>query len=567
MSMHGSDASQVELLRSLTRDIMQGRLSRRDAMLRGAALGLGASALMALGGGVAFAQSGTPEASPEASPAASPAASAPVVEAAPTADPNAKTGGTLKAGLQADPAELDPHKTSLTAAWHVIEHIYDGLVSVSPALTPVPALAESWDISADGITYTFKLRSGVKFHNGREMTADDVKYSLERISNPDTASPAASDFEVVSKVEAADPTTAVITLKKADASFMAKLMSYAAKIVPQEEVEKNGDLMNTAVGTGPFKFVEYVPNSSFKVEKNPDFWIPGLPYLDGIEFTIAPEATSRTAALVSNTVDFIEYAPVQDMQTFKGDSTLAVTGDENTNIRYVAVNVAKEPYDKLEVRQAIAKVVDRGPIIDASIFGFGTPMQTIFPESYWAGLAQDIPAPDIEGAKALLEKAGVSGLKPRITSWAQYAFLSNAAVVLQEQLKQIGIEAELDLQENAIYLQGYFGGDYDLSVTGTSAYIDPNDVLYQNFKTGADSNGMKYSNAEVDSLLDQGLAETDQEKRADIYKQIQTILLADLPWINLFIANQYEAMRTFVKGYVHLATGSNASFREVWLDK
>lgn len=562
MSTHGTESSQDDILRSLTRDIMHGRLSRRDAVLRGAALGLGASALMALNGGLAFAQA-TPGASPAASPAASPVA----VTAAPTADPNAKTGGTLKVGLQADPAELDPHKTSLTAAWHVIEHMYDGLVSVSPALTPVPALAESWEISADGITYTFTLRSGVKFHNGRELTADDVKYSLERIVDPATASPAASDFEVIAKVEATDATTAVVTLKNADASFMAKLMSYAAKIVPQEEVEKNGDLMNVAVGTGPFKFVEYIPNSSFKVEKNPDFWIPGLPYLDAIEFTIAPEATSRTAALVSNTVDFIEYAPVQDMETFKGDSTLAVTGDENTNIRYMAINVSREPYNKPEVRQAIAKVVDRGPIIDAAIFGFGTPMQTIFPESYWAGLPQDIPAPDIEGAKALLEQAGVSGLKPRITSWAQYAFLSNAAVVIQEQLKAIGIEAELDLQENATYLEGYFAGDFDLSVTGTSAYIDPNDVLYNNFKTGADSNGIQYSNAEVDSLLDQGLAETDQAKRAEIYTRIQQILLEDLPWVNLFIANQYEAMRTFVKGYVHLATGSNASFREVWLDQ
>ncbi|MGC4105628.1 MAG: ABC transporter substrate-binding protein [Thermomicrobiales bacterium] len=557
MSNHGTDYSQVELLRSLTRDIMHGRISRRDAVLRGAALGLGASALMALNGGIAFAQ--TPEASPAASPVA--------VEAAPTADPNAKTGGTLKVGLQADPAELDPHKTQLTAAWHVIEHIYDGLVSVSPALTPVPALAESWEISADGLTYTFKLRAGVKFHNGREMTADDVKYSLERISDPATASPSASDFEVIASIEAPDAGTAVITLKTADASFMSKLMGNAAKVVPQEEVEKNGDLMNTAVGTGPFKFVEYIPNSSFKVEKNADFWIPGLPYLDAIEFTIAPEATSRTAALVSNTVDFIEYAPVQDMGTFEGDSTIAVTGDANTNIRYMAINVSREPYDKIEVREAIAKVIDRGPIIDASIFGFGTPMQSVFPESFWAGLPQDIPAVDVDGAKALLEQAGVSGLKPVITSWASYPFLSNAAVVIQEQLKAIGIEAELNLQENATYLADYFAGNFDLSVTGTSGYIDPNDVLYQNFKTGADNNGIQYSNAEVDSLLDQGLAETDQAKRAEIYTQVQTILLKDLPWVNLFIANQYEAMRTFVKGYVHLATGSNAYFRVVWLDQ
>ena len=552
-------SSQInETVESLKTQFLQGKLTRREAMIRGAALGLSVPAMLSLnavvGGG--FAQSVMAQATPAASPVAN---SAP--------DPNAKSGGTLKVGLQADPAELDPGLTQLTAAWHVIEHVYEGLVAVSPSLEPVPALAESWEISADGITYTFHLRTGVKFHNGREFVADDVKYSFERVIDPATASPNASEFASVSKIEVADPATVVITLKTADSSFMAKIMGNAAMIVPKEEVEKTGDLMQTMVGTGPFKFVEYIPNSSVKLEKNADYWLEGRPYLDGLELQVITEATSRTAALVQGSVDFIEYAPVQDIPTFKKNDALVVTGDQNTNIRYAALNISRTPFDKLEVRQAISMVVDRKPIIDAAVFGYGTATNVIFPETYWAGIKSEIPAVDVEGAKALLEKAGVAGFKCKIQSWASYAFLSNAAVVMQEQLKQIGIEAELDLQENATYLDNYFKGEYDISVTGTSAYVDPNDVLFANFGTGESNNGMKYSNPEVDKLLADGIAETEQSKRAEIYGQLQEILLKDLPWINLFIANQYEAMKSTVKGYIHIPTGTNSSIREVWLDQ
>ena len=550
-----TNASQVTAVQSLTGEIMQGKLTRREAMLRGAALGLSVPAMLALnaavGGG--FARSVMAQASPVADS---------------TPDPNAKSGGTLRVGLQSDPAELDPGLTQLTAAWHVIEHVYEGLVAVSPSLEPVPSLATHWEISEDGITYTFHLRQGVKFHNGREFVADDVKYSYERIIDPATASPNSSEFASVKTIEAPDPVTVVITLNAADSSFMAKLMGNAAMIVPKEEVEKNGDLMQTMVGTGPFKFVEYIPNSSVKLEKNEDYWLEGRPYLDGLELQVITEATSRTAALIQGSADFIEYAPVQDIPTFEKDDSIVVTGDQNTNIRYAALNVSREPFDKLEVRQAISMVVDRGPIIDSAVFGYGTATNVIFPESYWAGIKSEIPVPDVDGAKALLEKAGLAdGFKCKIQSWASYAFLSNAAVVLQEQLKQIGIEAELDFQENAIYLDNYFKGEYDISVTGTSAYIDPNDVLFANFGTGESNNGMKYSNPEVDDLLAQGTAETDQAKRAEIYGQLQEILLKDLPWINLFIANQYEAMKSFVKGYVHIPTGTNVSIREVWLDQ
>jgi peptide/nickel transport system substrate-binding protein len=535
-------------VRALREAIARGRLTRREAMLRGGALGLSLPAMISLHGmtgGIGVAAAAAQDATPE-----------PV------------TGGTLKLGVQADPAELDPHKTSLTAAWHVIEHVYETLVTTDQTLAPLPGLAESWEVSDDGITYTFALRQGVTFHNGRAFVADDVKYSYERILDPATASPVVDELSSIDTIEVVDDQTVKINLKTADSSFLAKLMGGSIAIVPKEVVEENGDLMQTMVGTGPFTFVEYVPNSTVTLERYADYWDAPLPYLDGLDIQIIPDNTARTTALVTGTVDIIEYAPVQDLPIFEDDDTIDVTGNENTNIRYMGVNVTREPFDKPEVRQAIAKAIDRGPIVDAAVFGAGTPTNVIFPPTYWAGIESEIPPVDIEGAKALLEQAGLAdGFSCAIQSWAQYPFLSNAAIVIQEQLRQIGIEAEVDLQENAVLLENYFAGNWDLSVTGTSAYVDPNDVIQSNFGTDQASNGMGYSNPEVDKLIAEGIATTDQDARAEIYGEIQRILLEDLPWINLFIAEQYEAMKTYVKGYVHIPTGSNRSIRSVWIEQ
>ncbi len=320
--------------------------------------------------------------------------------------------------------------------------------------------------------------------------------------------------------------------------------------------------MQTMVGTGPFKFVEYVPNSMVTLEANPDYWEEGMPYVDAMEMQIVPDQSARSTALTSGTVDFIEYAPVQDLPIYESDDTIVVTGDENTNIRYMALNVSREPFDKLEVRQAIAKVIDRQPIVDSAVFGAGTPTDILFPATYWAGFESEIPAPDIEGAKELLAQAGFpDGFKTELHSWAQYPFLSNAAIVIQEQLKQVGIEAETRFEENAIYLENYFAGNFDMSVTGTSAYVDPNDVVQANFGTGEANNGIGYSNPEMDELIQQGMAATDQAERAAIYKRIQEIMLRrrhlDQP-LHRQPVRGHEGLR---RGYEHIPTGSNISLK------
>jgi peptide/nickel transport system substrate-binding protein len=546
----------------LFREFLAGRLSRRDMIARTTAVSAGVAGLALYGPGTILRA-----AAQDATPAAGASPSADI-----TPDPNAKPGGRLKVGLQADPTAFDAQLQSLTAIWHVNEHMYNRITRVKPDLTLEPELAESIEISADGITYTIKLRPGVKFHDGSDLKASDVVFTYKRLVDPATASPSAADLDSMADITAPDDATVVITLKTPDASFMGS-MAGGDLCILSEAVGKanNNNFAEVVVGTGPFVYKDYVPNTSVTMDKNPNYWETGLPLLDGIDFTIAATESSRTSALVSGTVDFIEYAPLADIDTtFGKGSGYTVTGSSNTNIRFLAMNLRKTPFDNPKVRQAIAKVIDRGPIIASpALFGHGTPVEGLFPPDNWAGLTDPIAPPDIAGAKQLMADAGFAdGFKTKITSWAQYTFLNAAATVIQEQLKAINIDAELNFVENdTMNQQVYVDYDFEIAVTGDSGFLDPNTICLNYFKSTSSGNISAYKNDQVDKWIAEGIVETDQAKRAEIYKNIQKQLLVDLPWVNLFVANQFEAMKDFVKGYYHIPTGSNIALSQTWLDK
>lgn len=523
----------------------EGRaISRRGLLAAGGGLALAPVVLGTIPANVA-AQDATPEATPAASPV---------------------PGGRLRLAVQGDPSELDPALTNLAAAGLVIDLMYDGLAHEGPDLSIRPALAESWTVSDDQLTYSFSLRQNVTFHNGRAFVAADVAYTFERIQNPDTASPWATSLAGVSAIETPDDHTVVLTLKAPDASFLARLAGRGLVIVPQEEVEKHGDLLNTAVGTGPFTFVDYVPGSTMTLDKNPNYWDPGKPYLDGIDIVIASDDTQRAAALISDTVDMAEQVGQKDITLIEQESGLRLDGGATTNLRWLVFNLRREPFDKLEFRQAVFKAIDRGPIIDSAVFGYGQPLVGLYPPEFWAGYRGEIPAPDLDGAKALLEQVTLpDGFRPKILTWSQYKFLSDTSVVVQEQLKQLGIESEIDPQENAIYLEQYFGGEFDIAIMGAAGYVDPNDWPEQSLKTGSVNNAAGYSNPEFDQLIEEGLATTDQAKRAPIYQHLQEVLIADSPWINLYTSETFVGMRNSVQGFTRYVSGSYISLRETWI--
>lgn len=484
------------------------------------------------------------------------------------ATPAPVTGGTLRVGVQGDPTSLDPHLTVLAAAGIVIELAYDGLLEADENLVPQPALAESWTVSDDSLTYTFTLRTNAAFHNGRPFVAGDVVYSFGRVMDETVGSPSASYASGIASIEAPDDATVVIALTQPDASFLTKLCWWGMSIVPQEAVEENGDLAQAMVGTGAFAFGEYIPNSSITLTRHDGYWDAPKPYVDGVEILIVPENVSRTTALISDSVDIIEQVPHQDIAVLETNEAVRLAGDTTTNLRWLVFNLRREPFASLEFRQAVAAAMDRQTIIETAVFSYGEPLIGLYPPGFWAGYDGEVPAQDLEAAAELLASVELpEGFAPGLLTWSQYDFLSSTSVVVQEQLRQIGIEGVIEPEENAPYIERFFGGDFDIAVMGAAGYMDPNEWLEQSLMTDGPNNAAGFSDPDLDALIEEGLAEQDQQARAAIYQRAQQIVIDDAPWVSLYTSNTYEGLQNRVQGFRHLLSGGLRSISGVWLEQ
>jgi peptide/nickel transport system substrate-binding protein len=509
-----------------------------------------------------------PTSAPQATKPAQAATAAPAATPAPIAK-TPKAGGTLTIGTNQDAVNFDPHLTNATASYRILENVYSGLLTFNDKLEIQPELAESYKVDSP-TQYTFQLRKGVKFHNGRELKSADIKYSIERIADEKTASPRRSELTPIDKIETPDDYTVVIKLKSPYSPLLAVLANRTTAIVPKEVVDANGGKLDkVAVGTGPFKLVEYVPNTRTKLEKNPDYFIKGQPLLDAVIYQPIPDDTARSTAVRTGAVDIIEYAPPKDLALLKGDNKIVIAGEGNNNVRYLAFNTKIKPFDNVKVRQAIAWAVDRKAVLEAAVSGAGTELNAgPFLPSFWPGLQQPVYKQDLAKAKQLLTEAGYpTGFKAKLKNTPTYAFLGNAGIVVQEQLKAIGIEFEIISLEWSVFLRDYLGKDFEAVVSGYSAFIDPHPQLDGMYVTGRQNNFMSYSNPKFDDLWAKAATISDQAERAKLYREAQMILLEDSPMVFLYAANEYEAMQSYVKGYVHFINGSHVSFRTLWLDK
>jgi peptide/nickel transport system substrate-binding protein len=312
-----------------------------------------------------------------------------------------------------------------------------------------------------------------------------------------------------------------------------------------------------------------VPNTRTVLQKFPDYFVKGEPLLDKVVYQPIPDDTARSTALRTGAVDMIEYAPPKDLPLFKSDPKLIVTGEGNNNVRYLAFNTTVKPFDNKQVRQAIAWAVDRKAVLDAAVNGAGTELTAgPFLPSFWPGLQQPIYKQDLAKAKQLLAAAGYpNGFKAKLLNTPTYSFLGNAGIAVQDQLKAAGIDFEIVSEEWSIFLADYLKKNYEAVVSGYSAFVDPHTVFDGTYVTGRTNNFMAYSNPQFDDLVTKGAQTSDQAERAKIYQQAQQILADDAPMVFLYAANEYEAMQSYVHGYVHYLNGSHVSFRDIWLDK
>jgi peptide/nickel transport system substrate-binding protein len=481
-----------------------------------------------------------------------------------------KQGGDLKAAMQVDATSLDPHTSSSYSSTLVIEQVYSGLIQYDENMNIQPDLAESWTVSPDGLTYDFKLRQGVTFHNGRAFTPDDVVYSLNRVKDPNGGSPRSYLLEDVNSIAATDPSSVRITMNKPFAALLSHLDTSLA-IVPKEVVEQNGDLSKVMVGTGPFKFVEFVPNTHAQLARNENYHEHGLPYLDTLTWFPIPDDSTRTANIQTSTVDFADQIAQKDISTLQSQSGVQLAHGASTLHDYLMLNTSRPPFSDVRVRQAIAYAIDRQLMTDTILFGYGTPMDGgIIPSWHWAYADLHMYAqPDIAKAKQLLSDAGYpNGFPVTVGAGSNYQAQVQEAEMLKDQLKQIGIDVTPNPTEWGTYIDTVVTKkDFDAAIIGWIGAVDPDDWMYSRFHSNEQWNTTGYSNSQVDQVLQQGRSLLDQDQRKPLYNQADQTIVTEAPFVFFFLYDQYEALRDYVKGYAHMANNSKNTFKKVWLDK
>ena len=483
-------------------------------------------------------------------------------------------GGTLRAGMQTDPVGLDPHLTTATATRNMMENVYDTLVMVNSEGRYIPGLAESWTTSADGLTWTFQIRSGVKFHNGRVMTAEDAAYSINRIRDPNTKSPRAGDFAEVDSLTATGPTTLVIRLKRPFSPLLAKLSLSTNVVVPREVVQRDGNLNTTPTGTGPFRFVGYTPQQRLTLVRSGDYWERDaggrrLPYLDRIEFVFLPDAVARATALRAGSVDWIEYVPSSEVRALRSDPNIEVVGGLSANFRSLYMNNAVAPFNNVKVRQAIAYAIDKKEIVDTALFGVGGIVATgtlIPPGNFFAYTRSPYNKVDLDRAKRLLAEGGQpNGFEADLYVTSTYDFLRTPAELVQAQLAKIGIRLKITAADWSVYLPTVFQKRYALTILGTSGQSDPDDYLYGNLHSKGGLNLVNHNDPQFDRLLDQARATSNEAQRKRLYEQAQARLMDTMPMVFIYHSTQYEAVRKAVRGFEHWPNTSYLGLRRTWM--
>jgi peptide/nickel transport system substrate-binding protein len=474
---------------------------------------------------------------------------------------------TLEIAVDQSPVGLDPHIATAFSTFAIVGQIYDALVEINPELQIEPALAASWEISDDGLSYTFTLRDDVTFHNGRAMTAEDVVYSYERLVAEETGSPLASRFEQVAGVEAIDDHTVVFTLSSAFAPFLSNLTNLT--VIPQEVVEEHGNLQQVAVGTGPFMLEEWVPDTYILLRANPDYYREGQPGVEALRYHIVPEAATRAAGLRTGTYHFLPEVDPATAETLQGTANITLLSTQDLAYSLLGFNVTREPLDDPRIREAINLAIDRDEIVDAVYFGHAVPGGPLSPAlSDWAVGTDtfDCYQADPEAARSLLAEAGYpDGFDLEVITFGTRRDVSDLAQVLQAQLQDVGINVTLDVQEFGTFVQNWGDSEFDAFVSLNGGSIDPDGYFYRTFRTGGSTNVYQYSDEDVDRLLQEGQTTTDQQERYDIYARLQEQLACEGPVAHIAYGTLFTAHRDNLQGFEQIPTRSLRFLRNVTL--
>jgi peptide/nickel transport system substrate-binding protein len=514
-----------------------------------------ASALSAILLVTAIACARAPEAPP--TPTAAPTAAAKpaqptVPAAAPAATAAARRGGELIVGKDQEAPGLDPAKNPAQAALRVFDLMYSRLTRLDPQMRPQPDLAQSWETSPDGKTYTFHLREGIEFHDGTPFNAEAVKFNLERYQQKDSLR--STEVEPVASVEAVDPMTVRVNLSEPFAPFLAVLTDRAGIVASPTAIKKGGGrISDNPVGTGPFKFVERVRGDHITVQKNEDYWKAGLPKLDKIIYKGIEDENVQYQNLQSGELDLIDSIPFVEFKDLQNSGDYKVSFVPGLGYQGIWLNVTQPPFDNKALRQAVYRLVDRQAIVKAGLRNIGgSPANSPFSKQSFAyGESDQYPPRSVEAAKQLLQGAGKSGGFSFTMKIDPSPTTQQLGQVIQNTLKPAGIDVSLEKEEFGTLLEDSTNGNFQALFLGWSGRIDPDLNIYDFMVTDGDFNDGGYSNPEVDRLLGEARRISDKGRRKDLYDQAMKIIHEDVPYVYLYHNNSTTdfAMQPTVQGF------------------
>lgn len=471
-------------------------------------------------------------------------------------------GGVWRMALHGDPSMNVVQAPGALVDILTYKVLYNNLVQYTlsedgQTIEVVPDLAESWEANEDLTEYTFVLKQGVTWHDGEPFTAEDVKFTIDTILNPDNNGSGRSNISLVESVEVVDEHTAKFILSEPYAALPV-MLGYNRMIFPKHLLEGANfdnptEFMANPAGTGPFKFKEYVQGSYLEVEANPDYF-DGPPHLDGIVFAVIPDGNTRVAQLLAGDVDFTIIEPAQ-LEGVEGNEGVEVRFTPQVNYYFFAINHAKPNLGDVRVRQALTHAIDREALIENLLRGAGTvavgPINPLLGDFFNPDIE---PYPyDMEIAASLLEEAGwTKGDDDILTNEAgeKFTLLFNGPSInpvmvqaiqyAQQQYAQLGFDVTLDIVDWPVHLDSYRSGNYDLLMEWWITPPDPDQ--YSHYHTDSE-NWWNYSNPEVDELLVAARTEADYDRRVELYHELSQLLHDDVPVVYLYHPQEVQAMR------------------------
>ena len=505
-----------------------------------------------------------------------------------------KPGGTLQVYISANPSSMSVLEEVSFTTVMAAGPVFNGLVTFDPAKaiggldTVVPELAKSWSWDQSGTKLTFKLNEGVKWHDGKPFTAKDVKCTLDwiggRVSGYFRKNPRRIWYTNVKEVTADSDHQATFHLERPQPSILALLASGFGVIYPCHVEAKDQRL--SPIGTGPFKFVEFRSNERIRLVKNPDYWKDGLPYLDGVDYTIVTNRSTRVLGLIAGKFDLTTTGditvPIMKDIAAQAEQIVCTLGPTNVSVN-VLINDKRAPFDNVKLRRAISLAVDRLGMLTITSHGAASVSGVMMslPEGIWGMPPKVIETlPGYGGtieerraeARKLMEELGYgpdNKLKVKVST-RDLASYKDPAVIMVDQLNQVHFEAELEIIESTVWFGRAARQDYAIALNLTGSSVDdPDATLVESYACGSEYNYSKYCNPKLDRMLADQSSERDIEKRKTMVWEIERFLAEENVRPVLYHGRTAQCRQPYVKGHVRAANSiySNWRHEQVWLDK